>query len=62
MKTILVIEDDSQTRENLAIILEMEGYHVVQGVDGAEGVDLARRENPDLILFLLCYAFFGIFR
>lgn len=50
MKKILVIEDDSQTRENLAIILEMEGFDVVQGADGVDGLELARKEAPDLIL------------
>jgi len=50
MKTILIIEDEERTRENLAIILEMEGYQVRSATDGQEGVRLALREPPDLIL------------
>lgn len=50
MKTILVIEDDSQTRENLATMLEMEGYQPVQAPNGLEGLALARRERPALVL------------
>ncbi len=50
MKTILIIEDEERTRENLAIILEMEGYRVCSAPNGREGVALALRELPELIL------------
>src|SRR5262245_31487769 len=50
MKTILIIEDDAQTRENLAIILDMEGYRVRGAADGREGLSLAQSEPPDLVV------------
>ncbi len=50
MTKILVIEDEQYTRENLATILEMEGYQAVTAPDGESGVAAALRESPDLIL------------
>ena len=50
MKKILIIEDEERTRENLGIILEMEGYEVRSAATGREGLELTRRERPHLIL------------
>jgi CheY-like chemotaxis protein len=50
MSRILIIEDQREMRENLATILEMEGYTVVRAADGREGLSVARSERPDLIL------------
>ena len=50
MKTILVIEDERQTRENLSLILQMEGFHVLTASNGSEGLSLANDAQPDLIL------------
>ena len=50
MKKILVIEDEPQTRENLVTILQMEGFDPLTASDGREGLDMARRHRPDLIL------------
>lgn len=50
MKKILVIEDQPEMRDNIAIILEMEGYHVLTADDGDEGLQLARRKLPDLVI------------
>jgi DNA-binding NarL/FixJ family response regulator len=50
MKKILIIEDEEQTRKNLATILRMEGYTTFVATDGRGGLELARREAPDLIL------------
>jgi DNA-binding NarL/FixJ family response regulator len=50
MKKILLIEDHPQMRENLQLMLEMEGYIVASAGDGRQGVDCARRELPDVIL------------
>ncbi len=47
---ILVIEDESRMRANLATILRMEGFESIEAADGAAGVDAARRFLPDLIL------------
>lgn len=50
MTRILVIEDDGPTRENLELILEMEGFSVLSAPDGPAGLALAQRERPDLIV------------
>lgn len=50
MKKILVVEDMPDVRENIQELLELSGYQVVTASDGAEGVDVALQEHPDLIL------------
>lgn len=47
---ILVIEDEPLTRENIALILRMEGYDAFTAPDGRQGVATALHERPDLIL------------
>ena len=48
--TILIIEDEKEIAENIAVRLEVEHYGVLQAYDGKMGVDVARKEKPDLIL------------
>ncbi len=50
MKKVLLIEDNVDIRENTAEILELAGYAVFTAVNGKEGVDLATRETPDIII------------
>ena len=50
MKTILVIEDSADIRENAAEILELEGYNVITAQNGKEEVELAKTELPSAIL------------
>jgi CheY-like chemotaxis protein len=50
MAKILLVEDDTLNREMVARRLAWEGYEVVTAQDGAEAVDLAQSEQPDLIL------------
>ncbi len=50
MKTVLVIEDQPDMRENLATILLMEGFAVLEAPDGRCGLEIACEEKPDLIL------------
>ncbi|MBZ0204962.1 MAG: response regulator [Flavobacteriales bacterium] len=50
MKTILLIEDDADVRDNTAEILELAHYRVLKAENGKIGVDLARKELPDLVL------------
>jgi DNA-binding NarL/FixJ family response regulator len=47
---ILVIEDEALTRENIALILRMEGYDTCTAADGRQGITSALRQQPDLIL------------
>jgi CheY-like chemotaxis protein len=48
--TILVVDDDDDTREMLHVLLEMWGCRVVEARDGLEAVEVASRELPQLIL------------
>ena len=50
MKKILLIEDNQDIRENTAEILELANYSVVVAENGKEGVSLALKEKPDLII------------
>lgn len=50
MKTILLIEDNEEIRDNMAEILEMSNYKVLTAQDGKEGVALVVQHKPDLIV------------
>ena len=50
MKKILVIEDDSEMRRNIVIVLQLEQYQPIAAENGRVGVELAKRKKPDLIL------------
>jgi two-component system, cell cycle response regulator DivK len=49
-KTILLIEDDADTREVYTAILRRGGFRVRVAANGGEGVRLAREEVPDLVV------------
>jgi two-component system cell cycle response regulator DivK len=49
VRRILVVEDVELNRDLLVQLLEDE-YEILTAADGAVGVELARRERPDLIL------------
>lgn len=48
--TILIIEHDEQTRHEVQFILKGIGYHVVTASRGLDGIDVARKISPDLII------------
>ena len=48
--TILVVEDYSDTREMLSILLRGRGYKVIEAEDGVEGLLKAGWVYPDLII------------
>ena len=50
MKKILLIEDDKDYSDVLRMRFEKTGYRVVTLFDGAEAVNVAKEEHPDLIL------------
>jgi CheY-like chemotaxis protein/CRP-like cAMP-binding protein len=50
MKNILLIEDNTEMRENTAEILELANYNVFTAKNGKEGVEIAQKEKPDLII------------
>lgn len=49
-KKILVIEDEHDLRESLAEILTFEGYRAYTAINGKQGVEMAKKAFPDLIL------------
>ena len=49
-KKILIIEDQAPMRRNIALMLQMEGYQVSTAENGRAGLEVARRERPDLVL------------
>ena len=49
-KTILIIEDNEDIRDNVAEILTLSNYKVLLAANGKEGIDLAQKKKPDLII------------
>ena len=50
MRSILVIDDNKDIRENTAEILELAGYKAFTAENGKKGVEAALREKPDVIV------------
>jgi len=50
MKTILLVDDETQLRSMFALALTRHGYHVIQADSGESGLAMARQYLPDLIL------------
>ena len=49
-KKILIVDDDKDFLKALNIVLEDKGYSIVTATDGAQALELARTESPNLIL------------
>ncbi len=47
---ILLVDDEPLVREELGALLQDEGYEVITGSDGEEGIALFRKEAPDLVI------------
>lgn len=50
MATILIMEDDAGVRLPIEDLLEAHGYHVLSAENGREGIEMAKRHRPDLII------------
>jgi CheY-like chemotaxis protein len=50
MARILVVEDEAVIAENIQALLQARGHAVTLAGDGAQAVELARKEKPDLVL------------
>lgn len=50
MKKILIIDDEEWLREMVHLALQQRGFLVVEAANGADGIEMARKELPDLIL------------
>lgn len=47
---ILIVEDESSILTALALLLEMEGFEVVEATDGRQGLEQLRAFKPDLVI------------
>ncbi|MBS1600869.1 MAG: response regulator [Bacteroidetes bacterium] len=50
MRSLLIIDDHTEIRENIAEILTLAGYKAITAENGKKGVEAALREKPDLII------------
>ena len=51
-KNVLVIEDEELIRESLQLALESEGYKVQTAQNGAEGLDLLKKQKSPCVILL----------
>src|SRR3954464_7531586 len=49
-KRILLVDDDHEIVESMRLALEARGYRILVARDGNQGLAMAERENPDLVI------------
>jgi two-component system cell cycle response regulator DivK len=49
-RCILIIEDDLLSLKMISLVMAAQGYRALEAIDGALGLELARRARPDLII------------
>ena len=49
-KTILIVDDDIELADGLRIVLEKQGYRVIQARDGHQGKQQIYNQRPDLVI------------
>lgn len=49
-RIILIVEDYEDSRLFLKLLLEMDGYEIIEAGDGLEAFEIVRKSLPDLIL------------
>ena len=49
-KRILLVDDDREIIESMRFALENEGYEILVARDGNQGLAMAEREDPDLVI------------
>src|SRR6516225_8776077 len=49
-KVILVVDDDMELSDGLRIVLERQGFRVLQARDGQQGKQLVYQHHPDLVI------------
>lgn len=47
---VLLVEDNETIRSAFCLLLEESGYRVLEAASGAEALDVATRERPDIVL------------
>ena len=50
MPTVLLIEDDAESRKRIARLFARHGWETIEAEDGAAGIDLAFSERPNVIV------------
>ena len=49
MKKILIVDDEDDILEYLSTLFQDNGYETITARDGEEGLELVKKENPDLV-------------
>lgn len=49
-KRILLVDDDHEIIESMRVALEAKGYEILVARDGNQGLAMAEREDPDLVI------------
>ena len=49
-KTILVVDDDMELSDGLRVVLEKQGYRVIQARDGQQGKQQVYQHHPNLVI------------
>src|SRR6266699_68990 len=49
-KTILIVDDDQELSDGLRIVLERQGFRVMQARDGQQGKQSVYQNRPDLVI------------
>ena len=49
-KTILIVDDDLELSDGLRLVLEKQGYRVLQARDGQQGKQMVYQHRPDLVI------------
>ena len=49
-KTILIVDDDTELSDGLRIMLERQGFRVLQARNGQEGKSMIYAHHPDLVI------------
>ena len=49
-KTILIVDDDRELSDGLRLMLERQGYKVIQAGDGVQGKTAIYNQRPDLVI------------
>jgi CheY-like chemotaxis protein len=48
--TIMVVDDDEDIRQMMRVLLEDDGYSVLEAENGQQAIEIAQTASPDLIL------------
>ena len=51
---LLIVDDDADLQSILKVLAELEGYEVLQALDGASAFSLACDAQPDVVLIDIC--------